>query len=46
MPELAPHPEVPDALRRLHKAGMRLCALTNSTQAVTEAQLEHAGIAR
>jgi 2-haloacid dehalogenase len=26
MPELAPHPEVPDALRRLHKAGLRLCA--------------------
>ena len=46
MPELPPHPEVPDSLRRLHKAGLRLCALTNSTQAVTEAQLEHAGLAR
>ena len=30
----------------LHEAGLRLCALTNSTQAVAEAQLEHAGIAR
>jgi 2-haloacid dehalogenase len=46
MRELPPHPEVPDGLRRLHEAGLRLCALTNSTQAVAEAQLEHAGIAR
>jgi 2-haloacid dehalogenase len=46
MRELPPHPEVPDGLRRLHEAGLRLCALTNSTQAVAEAQLEHAGLAR
>src|SRR5918996_273810 len=45
MRELPPHPEVPDSLRRLHEAGMRLCALTNSTQAVAEAQLGHAGLA-
>jgi 2-haloacid dehalogenase len=44
MRELPPHPEVPDSLRRLHEAGLRLCALTNSTQAVAEAQLEHAGL--
>lgn len=46
MRELPPHPEAPDSLRRLHEAGLRLCALTNSTQAVAEAQLEHAGLAR
>jgi 2-haloacid dehalogenase len=46
MRELPPHPEVPDSLHRLHEAGLRLCALTNSTQAVAEAQLEHAGLAR
>jgi 2-haloacid dehalogenase len=46
MRELPPHSEVPDSLRRLHEAGLRLCALTNSTQAVAEAQLEHAGLAR
>jgi 2-haloacid dehalogenase len=46
MRELPPHPEVPDSLRRLHEAGLRLCALTNSTQAVAEAQLGHAGLAR
>jgi 2-haloacid dehalogenase len=37
MRELPPHPEVPDALRRLQEAGLRLCALTNPTQAVAEA---------
>ncbi len=46
MRELPPHPEVPESLRRLRAAGLRLCALTNSTQAVAEAQLEHAGLAR
>jgi 2-haloacid dehalogenase len=46
MRELPPHPEVPDSLRRLHEAGLRLCALTNSTQAIAEAQLGHAGLAR
>jgi 2-haloacid dehalogenase len=46
MRELPPHPEVSDSLRRLHEAGLRLCALTNSTQAVVEAQVEHAGLAR
>ena len=37
MRELPPHPEVLDSLRRLQEAGLRLCALTNSTQAVAEA---------
>ena len=46
MRELPPHPEVLDSLRRLQEAGLRLCALTNSTQAVAEAQLGHAGLAR
>jgi 2-haloacid dehalogenase len=41
---LPAHPEVPGALERLHRAGMRLAALTNSTEEVARAQLEHAGI--
>ena len=46
MRELPPHPEVPESLRRLREAGLRLCALTNSTQTVAETQLGHAGLAR
>jgi 2-haloacid dehalogenase len=38
------HPEVVGALGRLREAGMRLAALTNSTEEVARAQLEHAGI--
>jgi 2-haloacid dehalogenase len=45
MKTLPPHPEVPQALHMLRDAGFRLCALTNSTQAVADAQLAHAGIA-
>ncbi len=41
---LPAHPEVPGALERLHRAGLRLAALTNSTEEVARAQLEHAGI--
>lgn len=44
MRELPPHPEVAQALDRLREAGIRLAALTNSTQEVAEAQLENAGI--
>jgi 2-haloacid dehalogenase len=44
MRELPPHPEVPESLVRLRNAGLRLAALTNSTKAVAEAQLEHAGL--
>jgi 2-haloacid dehalogenase len=41
---LPPHPEVPAALRRLHAAGFRMVALTNSPPAVAEAQLTNAGL--
>jgi 2-haloacid dehalogenase len=41
---LPAHPEVADALRRLGDAGLRLAALTNSTEEVARAQLEHAGL--
>jgi 2-haloacid dehalogenase len=42
---LPPHPEVREALRRLRAAGHRLATLTNSTEVVARAQLEHAGLA-
>jgi 2-haloacid dehalogenase len=41
---LPAHPEVADALRRLGDAGLRLAALTNSTEEVARPQLEHAGL--
>ncbi|HET7700638.1 MAG TPA: haloacid dehalogenase type II [Candidatus Limnocylindria bacterium] len=41
---LPAHPDVRPALTRLRDAGFRLAALTNSTAAVEEAQLAHAGI--
>lgn len=41
---LPPHPEVGAALERLRGAGFRLATLTNSTEAVARAQLEHAGL--
>jgi 2-haloacid dehalogenase len=44
MRELPPHPEVPAALERLRDAGLRLAALTNSTEAVATAQLTNAGL--
>jgi 2-haloacid dehalogenase len=44
MRRLPAHPEVPGALERLQRAGLRLAALTNSTEEVARAQLEHAGI--
>lgn len=43
--QLPPHPDVVPALDRLAGAGFRLATLTNSTEAVVTAQLEHAGIA-
>jgi len=42
--QLPAHPEVAGALRRLRGAGLRLAALTNSTQEVARAQLAHAGL--
>jgi 2-haloacid dehalogenase len=44
MRRLPAHPEVDGALRRLRDAGLRLAALTNSTEQVARAQLEHAGL--
>jgi 2-haloacid dehalogenase len=44
MNSLPAHPEVADALRRLHSAGPTVVALTNSPEAVAEAQLTNAGI--
>jgi 2-haloacid dehalogenase len=41
---LPPHPEVPEALRRLREAGLRTATLTNSTAAVAETQLANAGL--
>lgn len=43
--KLPPHPEVPEALRQLRDAGYRLATLTNSTEQVARAQLEHADLA-
>jgi 2-haloacid dehalogenase len=44
MRQLPAHPEVAGALRRLRDAGLRLASLTNSTEEVARAQLEHAGL--
>ena len=45
MRTLPPHPEVAGALERLRHAGLRLAALTNSTESVATAQLTAAGLA-
>lgn len=42
--QLPPHPEVPASLKRLREAGLRLVSLTNSTLAVSHAQLSSAGL--
>ena len=44
MRRLPPHPEVPAAFERLHDAGLRLAALTNSTKEAADVQLTHAGL--
>ncbi len=44
MLSLPPHPDVPDALKLLRDAGLRLVTLTNSSQRAMEQQLENAGI--
>jgi 2-haloacid dehalogenase len=44
MRQLPPHPEVPAALQRLHDAGLRLVALTNSAPPAMHAQLSNAGL--
>lgn len=45
MTTLPPHPEVAAALQRLRGTSLTVVALTNSTQAVAEAQVRNAGIA-
>ncbi len=44
MQELPPHPEVEENLARLRDAGIRLAALTNSTQQVADAQVNNSGL--
>jgi 2-haloacid dehalogenase len=41
---MPPHPEVPDALRKLRSAGFRLFTLTDNLLEVQTRQLEHGGI--
>jgi 2-haloacid dehalogenase len=41
---MAPHPEVPAALRRLRDHGFRLFTLTDNTLEISGRQLEHAGV--
>jgi 2-haloacid dehalogenase len=43
--ELAPHPDVEPALRRLVEAGVRVVTLTHGSPGVAEAALERGGIA-
>jgi 2-haloacid dehalogenase len=43
--QLPPHSEVPASLQRLREAGLRLVSLTNSTLAVSQAQLAYANLA-
>lgn len=45
MTALPAHPEVPAALAKIAATGLHVVALTNSPQAVAEAQLRYAGIA-
>jgi len=44
MQNLPPHPEVEEGLTLLLDAGIRIATLTNSTQAVADAQLRNAGL--
>ncbi len=44
MQELPPHPEVKENLGRLREAGIRLAALTNSTQQVADAQIDNSDL--
>lgn len=44
MRRLPAHEDVAESLERLRAAGLRVMALTNSTQQVAEVQLAHAGI--
>ena len=44
MQELPPHAEVEENLHRLREAGIRLAALTNSTQQVADTQIDNSGL--
>jgi 2-haloacid dehalogenase len=44
LPELDLHADVPDGLRRLHDAGVRLATLTNGATAMTEGAFRRAGV--
>jgi 2-haloacid dehalogenase len=44
MRNLPAHPEVPQALSRLKSAGLRMVALTNSPQAVVDAQMKQTNL--
>ena len=44
MQELPPHPEVKESLGRLRDGGIRMAALTNSTQQVADAQIDNSGL--
>ena len=41
---LPPHPEVEEGLRALKDAGFRLATLTNSTQKISDAQIQNSGL--
>lgn len=45
MATLPPHPDVLEGIQKLHSAGIRLAALTNSPQTAAENKLTNAGIA-
>ncbi|WP_086722963.1 haloacid dehalogenase type II [Streptomyces carpinensis] len=45
LPELPVHPDVPDGVRALHRAGHRLITLTNGSADTTRAVLAKAGLA-
>jgi 2-haloacid dehalogenase len=44
LPELDLHPDVPDGLRRLHAAGVRLVTLTNGASAMSDGAFARAGL--
>jgi 2-haloacid dehalogenase len=46
MSALPPYPEVEAGIKRLHEAGFRLAALTNSPQGAAEKKLDAAGLAQ
>lgn len=44
MSSLPPHPEVPQALKTLRDAGLRLVTLTNSSQRIVDEQMRNSGL--